>query len=374
MTLRQSLIIPLLLAFAAATFAQKPAGRRLVPRFNDKRDAKEGDQIERSIKTDPHVSLAVCVTSGEIQVHGWDKNEVRARSNDAAELEFKRVDNAGDSGAATKIELFVADKAQGPGRANFCQSFSDINISVPHGATVQLQTRDGDITVADVATAYANTQSGDVIIEHASKGVEVGTLGGGISVKDSKGRINLHSTGGNIEAGNISPVEVVDTFEAGSLGGDITLERVTHAQLNAHTVNGGVSMTGALAHHGRYSFRTMSGDITLTMPADASFQLIAKISQNAEVITDFPLTLKTEDVAPNAKPRTKITTESDEDQATAVKVKPAKPAPKPKSEAGSPIIVEVRNLSLRRLIGVCGTGDAEINVASFSGTVHLRKQ
>jgi Putative adhesin len=385
MKFRAVLIISMLIASSATAYAQKPSGKTPVPRFNEKREAKErGQQVERSIKSDANVSLSVCVISGAIQVRGWDKNEVRARSNDAAELEFRRKDGTTEPSPATKLELFIADKAQGPGRANSCQSFSDINVSVPRGATVQLQTRDGDITVVDVATAYANTQNGDVTIERASKAVEAGTIGGGISLKDSSGRINIHSAGGNIEAINIRPVETIDTFDASSLGGDITLERVTHAQLDAHTLNGGVCMTGALAHGGRYSFRTISGDVTLTMPADASFQLIAKISQNAEIITDFPLTLKTEDAtpaptaAPAAAPAAAPTARPEGETpgpSPSPKAKPSKPTPKTKDLADKQgIIVEVRKANLRRITGVCGSGDAVINLASFSGTVHLRKQ
>jgi hypothetical protein len=40
----------------------------------------------------------------------------------------------------------------------------------------------------------------------------------------------------------------------------------------------------------------------------------------------------------------------------------------------SPVIVTVTTPTLRRVNAVCGAGDASIQVASFSGTLHLLKK
>jgi hypothetical protein len=37
-------------------------------------------------------------------------------------------------------------------------------------------------------------------------------------------------------------------------------------------------MIGALAHDGRYGFKTISGDVTLTLPVNSSFKISAKLS------------------------------------------------------------------------------------------------
>jgi hypothetical protein len=337
-----------------------------------------GSKAERTIAADAHVTVSACSVSGGITVHGWDRNEVRARSSEAAEIKFQRKDAGPEASPVKKIELLVLDKEQGPTQPGFCESSSEIELDVPRGATVQLRTRDSDISVFEVATVYVNTQNGDVTIERASGTVEAGSIGGGISLKDSSGRINLHSAGGSIEASDVRPAEAGDTFEAHSLGGEITLDHVTHAQQNAHTLNGSLSVTGPLAHRGRYNFRTMSGDLTLTLPEDSSFQLSARYSQKAEIITDFPITLMTQShVQPSPLP-------------AGVAVAPvapasAAPAPDPAPQRDPPevvrvktktrtIVVDVSSLALRRLEGIHGTGDAKLELASFSGTIHLQKQ
>src|SRR5947207_255247 len=275
----------------------------------DKRDEKHrGTKIERKLTADAQVSVSVCISSGSIKVTGWDRNEVRARSVEAGDIELKRKDEG--TGPARKIDVRVTDKQAELNRGDPCEAYSELELDVPRGASVQLQTRDSDIEVAAVAAVYVNTQNGDVNIEGATKIVEAGTLGGAIFLKDSAGRINLHSAGGSIDASEVRPAESGDTFEAGSLGGEITLENVSHAQLSAHTLNGSLGVSGPLAHSGRYNLRTMSGDMTLTLPEDSSFQLSARFSQRAEIITDFPITLINQTSAkpaPNPNPSPAVT-------------------------------------------------------------------
>jgi hypothetical protein len=409
------ILVTLLLAFSLAAAGQTLRSRRPTSRgvrVPDKRTVKDlketseaadaeasGEQpVERTIAANPSVAVKVCVASGSITVHGWDRKEVRARSTDVAEIEFQH-----EGEPASKIQLLIADRAQGPGRTTSCLSFSDVDLDVPRGAAVQLQTRDGDINVADVATAYVNTQNGDVSIERASKAVDAGTVGGVIYLKDSSGSVNLHSVGGNIEASGVRPGEASDTFDASSVGGDIMLEQVAHARLNARSLNGSLNMIGPLAHEGHYGFKTISGDVTLTLPVNASFKLSAKLSRTAEIITDFPITLMSYATAPvsvspmpNAVPAPAAAPQAPSRYSVTPvpRPEPGTPPPPP-AEAGPPSItpdspenpqkgvakkgpkaphVLVEGYPLRRLDGVCGSGDAFIDIGSFSGTVHLKKQ
>ena len=349
MKFRAAFIIPALIAFGTVAAAR-----------TDKRKDKDcPQQVERTIATDARVLVSLCLVSGDITVHGWDRNEVRARSNDASQIELRRRGTATESSPATKLDVLITDQADGLARPDSCQAFSDLQLDVPRGATVQLQTRDGDVSVVDVATAYVNTQSGDISVQQISRAVDAGSIGGDISLKDSNGRVNLHSISGSVEAINVRFADSGDAFEASSVSGDITLERVTHTQLNAHTVSGTLNMSGPLAHGGRYGFKTLSGDVTLTLPADASFQLSAKISQNGEIITDFPLTLMTVTSGSNAAPPAPPAETGPKTPA------PPKPGPRPALLAA---------YGLRRINAVHGGGDATIYLASFSGTLHLRKK
>lgn len=365
------LVLILLFIVATAAVGARPASRN---------DDVRSQKVERTISADPSVTVSICVMAGSISVHGWDKNEVLARSSAAAQIELRQKDGAAQSGKAMKVEVFVVDKSDEERIKNNCQAYSDLELFVPRAASVHVQTRDGDINIADIAVAVAGTQNGDIIIERVSQAVEVGSVGGSVSIKDSTGRASVTTIGGGIEVVNLRPSAAADGFEAVSVSGDLNLEGVSHSQLNARTVTGDVHLTGPLAAGGHYGFKTMSGDITLTLPGDSSFNLSAKVSNDGEIISDFPLTL-IPDAAPPSAPAPAASAVSS--------VPPKSPAPATAATPEtSPVIVKVAPRmskvivttpvtvaisTWRRVNAVCGAGDASIQVASFSGTLHLLK-
>jgi hypothetical protein len=345
------------------------------PALADKNDKKPNEKTERSTAVDPKVTVTLCVMSGTISVHAWDKNEVRARALDVEEIELRRIDKTKEAtGLPTRIDVMIYEGTQKFNKKADCRASADVDMDVPQGATVQVQTRDGDISIVGVSAAYAGSQNGDITIERASRLVEAGSVGGSISLKDSTGRINLSSAGGGVEVANVRPSDAEDICEVGTVSGDIRLDRVSSAKVIAKTVNGTVSMSGPLARKGSYSFTTMSGDVILAMPSDASFQLNAKISDSHDIVSDFALRITPEPMPPVPTPK------------PAPEAKPPAavgkgPAEAPKSTTGGPVVapvivkpsVVVVPYSVRRIYAVHGSGDATISVASFGGTLRLKK-
>ena len=331
---------------------------------------KPGEKIERSIPVDAQATVTLCVASGTLSVHGWDKDQIRVRSADAAQIEFRRIDKLKDqSKPATRVDVMVLDKTAAMRPRLDCQALASVEMDVPVGATVQVQTRDGDIMIAGVAAAYAGSQNGDITIERVTKLVEAGSVGGSIALRDSSGRVNLSSAGGGIEVVNVRSAEGDDTFEVGTVSGDIQLEQVAIPKLIAKTVNGTVTMSGPLVKKGDYGFNTVTGDIVLEMPHDASFQLNAKVSEKQDIVSDFPLKYINEPPPPPAKPK-KVPEPGAQPPA-------GKAQPQPRSgPVVAPIVIEKPTVSvyvLRRITAICGTGDALISVNSFGGTVRLKK-
>lgn len=337
------------------------------PAHDEKKSSQPGEKIERSLPVDAQATVTLCVASGALKVRGWDKNEIRVRSLGAEQVEFRRIDKTKDtSKPASRVDVMVLNKTGVSNPRLDCQAVADVDMEVPAGATVQVQTRDGDITIAGVSGAYAGSQNGDIMIERATKLVEAGSVGGSISLKDSSGRINLSSAGGTIEVLNVRAADAEDTFEAGTVSGDIQLDRVSIRKVTAKTVNGTVTMTGPLTKSGWYGFTNMTGDIVLGLPSDASFQLQAKVSEKQNIVSDFKLTYVSDPPQPPRAP------------ASAPMPKPAVKKPLPKNgPVIEPIIIERQSqpgpFVLRRVNAICGTGDATISVNSFGGTVRLKK-
>lgn len=382
--------------FAVAAFGLILSLAGLTSAHEDKTSQLE-QKVERTIPVDPQATITLCVASGALNVRAWDKHELRVRSNDAIQLEFRRIDKPKDPNTpATRVDVMVLDKNSRANPKLDCQAIADVDMDVPAGATVQAQTRDGDININGVAGAYAGSQNGDITIERVTKLVEAGSVGGSISLKDSSGRVNLNSAGGGVEAFNVRAASPEDTFEVGTVSGDIQLERIGTPKVLAKTVSGTLMMSGALVKSGYYSFTNVTGEIVLAMPADASFRLSAKVSDKQDLVSDFPLkyTVETPPVprGPRVLPPAPKPVESREPQLPPdqeklkekEKEKPAaKPAPPAKTPAPpktgvmvTPAPVERPTIFVpvvRRIEAICGSGDATISVASFGGAVHLKK-
>ena len=355
-------VIGLILSLAGATAAHENE--------NTHPGENPGVRIDRSMTVDPTAIITLCVASGTLKVRGWDKNEVHVRSLDAAQIEFKRIDKAKDpTRPAARVDVMVLDKATAANPRLDCQALASVEMDIPAGATVQVQTRDGDINIAGVAAAYAGSQNGDIQIERVTKLVEAGSLGGSIFLKDSTGRVSLSSASGVLEVVNVRAETAEDTFEVGTVSGDIQLSRVSNPRVTAKTVNGTLSMTGPLAKSGWYGFTNMTGDVVLTMPHDSSFQLNAKVSEKHDIVSDFVLKYLSEPPPPPAKPPVEGKPKTPEAKG---KVLPRTGPVVAPIVVDKPVVVPMPYV-LRRVTAICGTGDATISIASFGGTVRLKK-
>jgi hypothetical protein len=314
-----------------------------------------GSTVERVVAAQPNVAVSICLVSGDIRVHGWDRNEVRARSNDAETIEFRRPAGEREADSAREITVLLSEERSH--RSGPCSADADIELDVPRGAGVRLQTRDGDIEVFDVSAVSATAQAGDLDLAGVKRSVEAHTIGGNISLKNSTGSTRLYSVGGSIEVRSVGPAAGGDVFEAATVGGDITIEKTGFVQLKARTVDGALSLSGSLAVGGRYEFKTISGDISLALPADSSFRLDATLSRGGELVTEFPLKMTTEPKGPSS---------------------PSSPRSGPPAKGDltidPDIVIKGSGYGLQRINGVYGTGDALITASSFSGAIHLRKK
>jgi hypothetical protein len=291
-------------------------------------------QTERTAAAAKDVLVELALESGDVVVHGWDRDEVRARTDEAPRIELRKYETAAAGGAAAKdaparrVEVFVLHSEDAEVRPGESSGSGNVELNVPRGATVFIKVQSGDIEISDVAEARVESASGDIDLTGVSKGAEVVALSGDITVGDSRGSVRLRSLSGMVEATRLRPNDARDSFSVQSISGDIRLEDVTHAKVEGVTTSGSVGFSGALAPRGGYRLQTTSGDVTMRLPASSSFRVNARVILGGEIISDF--------VVKTTAPQN-----------------PDRP--------------------LSRLDGTVGTGDAEISLMSHNGTVHLRK-
>jgi DUF4097 and DUF4098 domain-containing protein YvlB len=292
--------------------------------------AAENERLERSLAVDPSVTVTVCVASGNVLVRGWDKREVRAVSANAANILLQGSNGNSAASNATRVEVVLIDSDTGKQQraGNNCVAYSDVELNVPRGAVVELKTTSGDVRIEDVSEARVQTVSGTTEARRIGKDTEAVSVSGDILLEDSSGAARLRSVSGTIEARGLN-ASGSDELDIHTTSGNIRLERVAQARVEAATVSGSISMTGALARGGRYRFRTISGNVDLVLPADASFQFNARVSRGGDIIfINLPFTFTSND-----------------------------------SQRAS-----------RLVNGSFGAGDASLTLTSFSGTLRLRRQ
>jgi hypothetical protein len=369
----KTVLFALLLALAPQAAAQKgQVGQRVEPLKQAEKKvepphAAEGEDfaLERRAEAEPKAVVSLCLSTGDVVVRGWDRGEVRARADEAGSLRLL-TPNVRPS---PRVEVLVTeDKDSEPGSGD-CGSTNMIELMVPRGATVILQTNNGHVEVSDVAEARIKALSGDVEVRRVSEAVEVSCLSGDISVSDSSGPVRLATISGVVEARNLHTVSPGDNFEAKSTSGDVTLEGVVHAQVEGSAVSGNVLYMGALARGGSYDFRTISGDVTLELPVSASFNLHAKVVVSGDIDTDFPVKTAANALAVPASAAPPSLPPTGRGPAGTLPAPPAPPYGKKPGKNKPP-----KEPVQTRLDGTVGTGDAVVNLSSFSGSLHLRRQ
>ncbi len=246
---------------------------------------KHAEQIERSLPAAARVVVSACTLSGSFTVRGWDRNEVRVRS-DGGEIELTRIDQTKSEQAT---ELKVTSTTRRANARNSCLMFGGLELDVPRGAAVRLQTTSGDISVTDLARANVVTTSGSIDLTKMREETQATVIGGDISIRDSTGLFNLHATGGSIDARHLSAAAPSDTVTVSTVSGEVTLNQITHQRVNVNSVGGEVTYSGELLRNGSYSFQNLSGEIHLLLPANSSFRLLANAGAAVKISSDFHL-------------------------------------------------------------------------------------
>jgi len=259
----------------------------------------------------------LAVRSGaRLELHNMSGSvEIRAtrRSEIRVQVEYDRARIEVD--ATTNTVSLRTVPRRGGGEAAYI-------VEVPVGTPLQVGALSSDISVRGVCgEAELQTLSGEVVLDCARGNIIARSTSGDVTVSDVRGRLEAGSTGGEVIVRGAQA-----DVTAQSVSGDVTLEQVEGRDVSAETVSGEVAFSGSIADGGRYRFQSHAGDVTVR-PTGRSLNATVTVSTfSGDFETDYQVTL---------------------------------------TQGG--------RIRPREIEFTIGNGGARLSLASFSGTVYLRR-
>ncbi len=300
-----------LLAFAAAVFSALPATaqRTEPPEPPSKADVKvhapkavmwteDGYTSEKALAVDSNVNISICVTSGNLKINGWNRNELRVYVKNGSRFGFKVQETQPKTG--TPVWVMLNALAATPGKMapqGECIWGDEIEIDAPRGSVLSIKGKETSSTIDSVKKVNIRMIGGDLGLRNIANGITASAGQGDITVEESTGPMTLESTTGNIVVFGAGPSEVGDILKAKTNGGAVSLERVTYRQIDVNSISGSVAYTGDLINGGTYGFGTSNGSIRLTLPASTKSFVIASYGFGM-FSSDIPVKTITENITP----------------------------------------------------------------------------
>jgi DUF4097 and DUF4098 domain-containing protein YvlB len=187
--------------------------------------------------------------NGNVEVMAWDRNEIKIEGEKSAktEEELRRIDLTIEQSAehaSIKVHLPKrTDSWFGGGQIRASVKFT---LTVPAGARLdEIKTVNGSVAIHDVrGRIHASSVNGRVRVTGTADTVEMGTVNGGIdaevAVLPPGSTVNAHSVNGGVS---------------------IALPQNVSAVLNASTVNGGVHSDFPAETSGHFISRRLHGTV-----------------------------------------------------------------------------------------------------------------
>jgi hypothetical protein len=300
------------LTASAAGLAQEPPKSPPPPRMERPAPAPKPGEVhstarssarpnlvtERSIKTDPNVNVWLpCISRGTVKVTGWNRSEVRVFVDGGNSFNFVVQEKSPKSGEPVWIKVAGVQERVRYGPASECIWGREVEIDVPMNASINIKGQEITARIDSVRKAEIKVVGGNISLRNIENGIGAYAGQGDISVESSNGSISLESTTGNILVFEAGPSEIADMFKAKTNGGAISLQGLTHRQLDVSSISGSVSYSGDIRSGGSYNFRTLRGSIRMAIP-ERSVSKISATYGYGTFKSEIPIDILTENITP----------------------------------------------------------------------------
>ena len=190
--------------------------------------------------------------AGTLKVIGWNRAEVTVTGTLGPGAEGLSV-----TGEHSRIRVEVETRGNPHGVA------SRLEVHVPEGSRVEIESFAGSVDVADVkGTVRAENVNGDITVSGGAREVDVQTVNGSLDVSAPARRVHAESVNGSVAVKGAS-----GEVEASTVNGTLLVSGGTFSHGHLETVNGKVRFEGDLAKSAVLDAESVSGAIELSLPA-----------------------------------------------------------------------------------------------------------
>jgi DUF4097 and DUF4098 domain-containing protein YvlB len=236
----------------------------------------EQQSVDESVNVQADGIVRINVVRGDINVHGWDKDQVEVRGLLDEELEEFIFEVDGDE---TKIQVRVPRNTRGGWSQ---KGETELVIRIPQMSKLEFSGVSTDIDIDDVkASVEVGVVSGDVDLDGGMERIVLQTVSGEIELRDATGRIRVRTVSGDVESyntsgdssyGSVSGRLVVEDggkeLELETVSGDIEVIRANFLSLSGHSVSGDIDIRGQMMEGGNIDFDNVSGTIRLKLAGE----------------------------------------------------------------------------------------------------------
>jgi DUF4097 and DUF4098 domain-containing protein YvlB len=226
--------------------------------------AARADEVDKSAQADPRGEVVISNVAGEVQVTGWDRNEVHVRadlSDDEQRLEFRT------SGARTTIEVVLP-------RGHSYRGSTDLVVQVPRNSSLTMTTVSADQTIKDVrGMQRLQAVSGTIQTELWNEDIEVKNVSGEVYVRGHSGKGTLRATS---VSGGLRLEDIGSEMELNTVTGDMTVRVAELSKARIRTTNGNLELRAAkVTDDLRVDAEGINGDLRFRFPRtlDAEFDI-----------------------------------------------------------------------------------------------------
>jgi DUF4097 and DUF4098 domain-containing protein YvlB len=226
--------------------------------------AAGAEEVEKRAQADPRGEVVIVNVAGDVQVTGWDRNEVQVNadlSDGVQRLDFKT------SGARTTIEVVLP-------KGRSYHGSTDLVVHVPRNSSLTTNTVSADQTIKDVrGMQRLQSVSGQIQTELWNEDLELKNVSGEVSVEGHSGKGTLRATtvSGDLRLRHVGP-----EMELNTVTGDMQVQAQEVSRARIKTTNGDLELRAAsLTRDVRIEAEGINGDLRFRFRGalDAEFDI-----------------------------------------------------------------------------------------------------